>query len=169
MPKLEMEVEIAAPPERVWQVLANFEQYATWHPYLTIEGRAELYARIMTSWRLSGSDQRTMRSRGTVWRLDLNEKLELIDGNPLLYQSKQFFYLTPTDKGTLLRHGVVISGFWAAWRFSHGHKIERLRPYRAAFEEALIRRLAGKPSKQTGQGNRRSRRVQRAKKRSSHR
>lgn len=48
-------IDIAAPPEAVWQVLTAFSRYAGWHPILSLEGAApELEPGARLALRLSG-------------------------------------------------------------------------------------------------------------------
>ena len=43
MRELRAEIEIAAPPERVWQVLRDFDAYPEWNPFMrSIVGDAEV-------------------------------------------------------------------------------------------------------------------------------
>jgi hypothetical protein len=48
-------IDIAAPPEAVWQVLTAFSRYTGWHPILKLEGAApELQPGARLAFRLSG-------------------------------------------------------------------------------------------------------------------
>ena len=162
MPELIIEIALDAPPERVWSVLTDFAAYPEWNPYQTIEGKAEPMAVVTVSSRaLDGSAFPT--TRAGIWKFEPNEKLELLNGFPLWFASARFFHLAPSDRGTLLTHGVRFSGIWAAWRFSHGHKIERLMPFYEAFDHALVQRLAGRKAPGPFQKNRHSRRASKAK------
>ena len=47
MRAVETGIDIAAPPWRVWLVLADFAAYPAWNPFLTkVEGRPEQHARL---------------------------------------------------------------------------------------------------------------------------
>ncbi|HEX8924488.1 MAG TPA: SRPBCC domain-containing protein [Terriglobales bacterium] len=43
------QVEIQAPPEKVWQVLTDFAAYPQWNPYMRIHGKAEQGSRLFVS------------------------------------------------------------------------------------------------------------------------
>ncbi len=162
MPELTIELDLAASPERVWSVLTDFAAYPEWNPYQTIEGTAEPLAVVIVSTRaLDGRLFPT--TRAGIWKFEPNERLEFLNGLPLWFSSTRFFHLSPSAKGTLLKHGVRFSGIWAAWRFSHSHKIERLAPLYEAFGQALVQRLAGRKAPQLFQKNRHSRRASKAK------
>jgi len=162
MPELTMEIDLAAPPERVWSVLTDFAAYPEWNPYQSIDGKAEPLAVVTVSSR--GLDGRAFpTARAGIWKLEPNRRLELGNGFPLWFASTRFFHLSESGRGTLLTHGARFSGLWAAWRFSHGHKIERLKPLYEAFGQALAQRLAGRKAPQPFQKNRHSRRASKAK------
>lgn len=162
MPELTMETELAAPPERVWTVLTDFAAYQDWNPYQTIDGKAEHLAVVSVLSR--GLDGRAFpKARAAIWKFEPNAKLEFLSGTPLWFSSTRFFHLSPTGTGTLLRHGARFSGIWTTWQFSHGHRIERLKPIYEAFQRALVRRLSGARPSEPVQQNRRSRRASKSK------
>ena len=159
MPSLEMEIELSATPERVWEVLTDFHGYADWHPFQTIEGEAERFAPLRIASRLSADSPEPETARALIWKFDACRRLHILSGKPLIYSSLRYFDLQPTDAGTRLRHGVRISGLLARWRFSHGHQIDRLKPYYESFGDALRRRVSGAKPSRRGQSNRHQRRA----------
>jgi len=162
MPDLSMQIDLAAPPERVWSVLTDFPAYPEWNPYQTIAGKAEPLAVVtLSSRRPDGRAFPT--TRVGIWKFEPNAKLEFFNGLPMWFASTRFFHLTPSARGTLLTHGVRFSGIWARWQFSHSHKIDRLKPFYEAFEQALVSRLGGKKTPNPFQKNRHSRRASKAK------
>lgn len=162
MPEILLEIDLAAPPERVWAVLTDFARYPEWNPYQTIEGKAEPLAIVRVSSR--GLDGRAFpTARAGVWKFEPNVRLEFLSGIPLWFTSTRVFQLSPSPGGTLLKHGARFSGLWAGWQFSHGHKIERLKPIYEAFQQALTNRLAGRKPSQPFSKNRHSRRASNAK------
>jgi hypothetical protein len=65
MRELRTEIEIAAPPERVWQVLSDFDAYSEWNPFIrSIVGDAEVGSRL--SVRLEPPGARGMTFKPTV-------------------------------------------------------------------------------------------------------
>ena len=164
MPELMVELEIAASPDRVWAVLTDFQAYDDWHPYQSITGKPELFSALTITSRMLGADVRKVtKAKAIVWKFDPGKRLELLSGRPFIASSRRIFLLLPHAKGTLVRHGVKFSGFWAARQFAHDHKIERLQPYYEAFGKALARRVASSPAVITGSGNRHSRRASKSK------
>jgi hypothetical protein len=65
MKSLRTEVVIEAPAERVWRLLADFDRYREWNPFIRhLSGRAEVGARLEV--RLQPSGSRGMTIRPTV-------------------------------------------------------------------------------------------------------
>lgn len=161
------EIDIAAPPERVWTVLADFASYGEWHPYQTIDGEPKEREKVVVASRKLRSDEVTSRARVTVCTFQPGSKLELLSGHPLFWLSFRWFQLSPSARGTLLRHGVRMSGFFAKRAFKRTYKIERLQPYFAAVSEAVARRSIAPTFRQpaSGKGNRHVRRAARARRR----
>lgn len=168
MPDLLLDIEIAASPERVWNVLTDFAAYPAWNPYQTFEGRAEPFAIVQISSRdLTG---RTLQIfSAAIWKLEPGKKLELLVGKLFWLASRRIFHLEAVGDGTRLRHGLVFSGIVSAWKSPSAQEMENLRPLYAAFGAALKRR-AEEPARAsateksrppTRSGNRRTRRASR--------
>lgn len=65
MRELEAEVEIDAPPERVWEVLTDFASYPDWNPFIrSIEGEPRAGSRLNV--RIEPPGARGMTFRPTV-------------------------------------------------------------------------------------------------------
>ena len=162
MPELVVEVIVPAPPERVWEVLADFAAYGEWHPYETITGNSASLSQVRVTGRKLGSSQTLEQNWAFVVKSEPGRRLDLLSGNLLLWWSRRFFHLAPHPQGTLLRHGVKMSGLLAKRAFARTHKIERLQPYYDALGEALIRRVYRPRTAQPSTGNRRQRRAAKA-------
>lgn len=165
MVELIAEVEIAAPPERVWAVLSDFAAYGEWHPYQTIEGEAKKHGLIKVTSRNLKTQVQESVSAAFILRLKPNAVLEYFSGRPFFWTGKRWFHLEATDKGTLVRHGQKFAGILADRAFKTTHKIERLRPHLEAVSRALSRRVVAPQTPRPPAGNRRSRRASEAKKR----
>ena len=113
--QLRTEIEISAPPQKVWEVLVDLEHYAEWNPLIThAEGTLEVGERLQ----LNVSQPRGHAStiRFTVVKLDAPLELRWRSRfiSPVLFQSEQFFLLQETaGGGTKLIHGTDFRGFLA--------------------------------------------------------
>jgi hypothetical protein len=74
MRELRTEIEIDAPPERVWQVLTDFGAYPEWNPFIgSIEGEPSVGARLKV--RIEPPGARGMTLRPTVRAVELAREL----------------------------------------------------------------------------------------------
>src|SRR5262249_6943795 len=74
MRELQTEIEIAAPAERVWQVLADFGAYPEWNPFIRrVTGEARTGARLEAHFQPEGA--RGMTFRPTVLNAEPNREL----------------------------------------------------------------------------------------------
>lgn len=163
--ELAVEVEIAASPSRVWEVLTDFRAYVEWHPYQTITGDAEAFGRIEVTSRRLGSDGVETRSTGIIMRFEPTIALEFVSGSPFFWGARRWFHLQATPKGTLLRHGTTFTGWLARRAFKTTHKISQLQPFFEAVSLALSRRATSPNWRKPTGGNRRSRRASKAQRR----
>ena len=75
MKELHSEIEIAASPERVWDILADFAAYPRWNPFIRhISGELEVGERLEV--RLEPPDSRGMTLRPTVLSAEPNRQLQ---------------------------------------------------------------------------------------------
>jgi hypothetical protein len=71
---LRREIEIDAPPDRVWKVLADFEAYPDWNPFIPhIAGRLEQGARLEV--RIAPPGGRAMTFKPTVQAVEPEREL----------------------------------------------------------------------------------------------
>jgi hypothetical protein len=110
--QLRTEIEIAAPPERVWDTLVAFARYADWNPYVkAVEGKLAVGERLkLTLTPADGSE-----------RSQVVHVVKLEPGAALRWRSKflvsrlfdgeHYFELLALDAGrTRLIHGEDLSG-----------------------------------------------------------
>lgn len=94
--ELRTEIEIAAPAERVWEVLTDFAAYPQWNPFIRwATGEARPGGRLKVHLRPSGARGMTFRPR--VLRTAPNEELRWLGrlGLPGLFDGEHAFLLEP--------------------------------------------------------------------------
>ena len=111
MHRLDTQIEINAPAERVWTLLMDFPAYGRWNPFIrSIEGRAAVGETLKAFIQPPGSGG--LRVAPVVLAADPNRafrwkgKLLL----PGLFDGEHFFELEPAAGGTVFRHGEIFSG-----------------------------------------------------------
>ncbi|WP_380681417.1 SRPBCC family protein [Salinigranum sp. GCM10025319] len=119
--ELTTRVEIDAPPERVWDVLVDFDRYHEWNPFMRVAGRANENAHLHVE--LFPPGGRATRFRPTVTHVDPGRELRWLGHlwTAGLFDGEHRFVLEPLDGGsrTSLTHAESVSGFLApvVWRF----------------------------------------------------
>jgi hypothetical protein len=110
--QLRTEIEIAAPPERVWDALVAFGSYPDWNPYLkAVDGKLEPGQRLVLT--LTPADGSERRQEVTLVKLEPKVTLRWTSKFLMrrLFDGEHYFELVPLDAGrTRLIHGEDLSG-----------------------------------------------------------
>lgn len=110
--QLRTEIEIEAPPARVWAVLTDFDRYPEWNPFIGgVSGDLREGARLKLE--VSPSSDRHMTLKAQVTVLRPNEELAWkVSHMPLpgLLEGVHFFRLTESENGTRVTQGEDFSG-----------------------------------------------------------
>jgi hypothetical protein len=144
--EIRTEIDIEAPPDRVWAELSDLDAYAGWNPFITkAEGAAEAGRRLSLRMKLAGGRAMTIRPR--VTDVSPGSTLEWLGhlGVPGIFDGRHRFELTATPAGTHLVQRETFGGVL-------------VRPFRrsldtgtrAGFEamnEALRRRVMAAPAR----------------------
>ncbi len=98
MKKLCADIEIAASAERVWQVLADFEAYPQWNPFVRL-ARGELKVGARLTVHLQPPGTRGMTFRPTVLKVEPNRELRWLGhlGVPGLFDGEHSFRIEPVE------------------------------------------------------------------------
>lgn len=100
---LHTEIEIAAPPERVWTVLTDFQRYPDWNPFIrSVAGEPRQGGRLTIDLRLP--DGKPMKFRPTIVRLRENRELRWLGRllMPRIFDGEHSFVLDVTPRGSVI-------------------------------------------------------------------
>lgn len=104
-------IKIAAPPERIWDVLTDFASYPAWNPFMqSLSGPLEVGKRL--SVRIKPPGGKAMTFRPTVLMVEKNRELRwrgrlLLPG---IFDGEHHFRVAPTTKGSSFDQGERFSG-----------------------------------------------------------
>ena len=131
MKRIRTEHRIAASPDEIWAVLADFPHYADWNPLnIWADGEARLGSRVrMRFVDAGGGKGKVIAQTVIVTACEPGSYLEWTGRVPLLFTGRHFFELVEEDGHTLVRHGEDLSGLMPAL-FSD----ERIGRQKAAYE-----------------------------------
>jgi len=111
--ELRTEVEILAPPERVWDVLQDFHSYPEWNPFIThISGALKVGEQLSVT--MSPPDANHFNFAPVLVACDAGKELRWRGKyiHRRLFEGEHFFQLQRTEGGsTRLIHGENFSGF----------------------------------------------------------
>jgi hypothetical protein len=111
MKQLHSEIEIEAPPERVWAVLVDLAGYPEWNPFIVAAaGRVEAGARLRLRMSPPGGRSIALKPRATV--VVEGEALEWLGriAIPGLFAGRHRFELHRTATGTRLVQSETFTG-----------------------------------------------------------
>ncbi len=115
--QLRTEIQIDAPPARVWSVLTDFEHYHEWNPFITtLAGRLEVGSLIDIA--MNPPESREYRFNATLLACEESRELRWRGkmGADFLFRGEHFFRLTETDGGqTRFVHGEDFGGILVRW------------------------------------------------------
>lgn len=110
--ELTTHVDIDAPPERVWDVLTDFDRYDEWNPFMRVVGRPNEAARLHVE--LFPPGGRPARFRPTVTRAVPGRELRWLGRlwTRGVFDGEHQFVLDPLDDGrrTRLTHAESMTG-----------------------------------------------------------
>jgi len=71
---IETHIIVDSTPEKIWDILTNFEEYGLWNPFMTkVEGDAKLGAKIKVQIRTMGGKERIYHP--IITRFEINKEL----------------------------------------------------------------------------------------------
>lgn len=117
MIRIETELFISAPPEKIWAALTDFPNYKNWNELmLQVRGKCEKNAKVLVRLRNPDDSGRLQGYYPRIFILDENKMMGLkwrLFFFPWVFDGVHYFRLTPAGNGTLFTHGATYSGFVA--------------------------------------------------------
>lgn len=105
------EVEIPAPPRRVWEALIDFAAYPEWNPYIAVRGTAALGSEIR--WAYSSQMIKRVWTSAIIDEFDEPNAITWSFRVGWLFNFEERLRLHPTRGGTRLTHSVRCRGIAA--------------------------------------------------------
>lgn len=111
MKVLETEIQISAPPERVWAVLTDLEKYQEWNPFIR-EARGQVKVGDKLTVRIFPPDSKAMEFKPVVKSVVENREFSWLGRFliPGLFDGEHIFQLKQNESGTLLIQKEHFSG-----------------------------------------------------------
>jgi len=138
--ELRTEIEIAAPPERVFRVLTDFSAYHEWNPLITsVAGAPSVGAELSVTLSPPESDQTTFRPKVLVY--DEPRELRWLGKLWLsaLFEGEEFFHCAEAAAGgTRFSHGVNLRGLLLKFM---GERLKHVARGFVYMNQALKRRV----------------------------
>ena len=106
------DIEIAAPPDRVWEMLADIDRYPEWNPYhVKVEGALAVGQELVVTIHKPNGEKLTIKPH--VMRLVPGRELTWGGGIRGLFYGEHVFLVEPTHQGhTRLVHKEEFTGIF---------------------------------------------------------
>jgi hypothetical protein len=119
MREIRTEIQITAPPEKVWSLLTDFNNWKNWNPTINeISGDASVGSKLIITMRCEdGSKGHKYSPVITTFKKPNFMRWEAKMISNFLFSSDKIFELKETSSGTLLIHkeifdGIIVTLFW---------------------------------------------------------
>jgi hypothetical protein len=143
--QISAEVEIAAPPERVWAVLADLPSYPRWHPvFVAVNGQLAAGSKL-TITTTHPTSSRTMTATVKVLTAEPGSELRWVSKLAGLPISDRRFLLSPSSGGTLLVQAGTYRGLGGSRGRGTVKSISRIQDSFAAINQAIKRQAESRP------------------------
>ena len=112
MKAIETHIIVDSTPEKIWDILTNFEEYGLWNPFMTkVEGDAKLGAKIKVQIRTMRGKQRIYHP--IITRFEINKELRWKGKSflPGIFDGERIFLINKTaDNKVAFFHKELFSG-----------------------------------------------------------
>lgn len=110
--ELKTEIQIKSTPEKVWEVLTKFEEYANWNPFIiSITGTKKVGEKLATQ--IIPPNRKRMKFSPVILRLEINKELRWLGSGAIkgLFDGEHYFKKIELENGFVkFEHGEIFSG-----------------------------------------------------------
>ena len=132
--RVEHRVGVAAPPDVIWDVLADLSGWTAWNPlYPRAEGRLLIDAKLTLEQKLAGESPRTIQAQVVDWVP--NSQIHWRETGFLRSATRYMEIEKLTEEGCIFSNGVMVEG--ALTRYATRRGKARLRGGFTAMGEAM--------------------------------
>lgn len=155
--ELRTEIEIAAPPAAVWQVLTDFSRYGEWNPFLaSVEGTLKVGSELRVVVSPPGGREYHMIMRLITCEPERELRWRGKWGADFLFRGEHFFRLVPLEHGhTRFVHGEDFGGILVRWL---GQRLTQVARGFVFMNQALKRQVEHRNSNDEAPGRQTSQR-----------
>ncbi len=112
MKAIETHIIVDSTPEKIWEILTNFEEYGLWNPFMTkVEGDAKLGAKIRVQIHTMGGKERIYHP--IITRFEINKELRWKGKSflPGIFDGERIFLIDKSaDNKVAFFHKELFSG-----------------------------------------------------------
>ena len=112
MTEIRTQISIKAAPEKIWDILMNFEQYSRWNPFIiSISGEKKVGKNLDVT--IQPPDAKAMSFKPVILTLEPNKELRWSGKMfaSFIFRGEHYFILQPNARGTTdFIHGEQFSG-----------------------------------------------------------
>ena len=109
---IKTEILINSTPEKVWQMLTNFEHYPNWNPFIkSIHGEKTVGGKLVIE--VQPANRKVMTFKPVILTFDANKELRWLGSGPVkgLFDGEHYFKIVGQENGTTkFIHGEKFSG-----------------------------------------------------------
>ena len=132
--RVEHRIGVAAPPDVIWEVMADLPGWTSWNPlYARVEGRLLIDAKLTLEQRLEGQAPRTIQAQVVDWVP--NSQIHWREAGLLRTTTRYLEIEKLTEEGCIFSNGVLVEG--ASVRFDPRRAKTRLRAGFMVMGEAM--------------------------------
>lgn len=110
--EINTEIRINSTPEKVWQVLTNFENYPNWNPFIrSISGEKIVGEKLATE--ILPPNRKLMKFKPVVLTFNSNKELRWLGSGPIkgIFDGEHYFKIIEQQDGSVkFEHGERFSG-----------------------------------------------------------